>query len=228
MKEQNDKLSLSSSANSTEVNLHEILVRKTSPMLVTIKTDKGQQAAINVMVAMMDACQQYFNLQQPMNAQQLSLTAELILEDYYYLRVEELQICFRMAMKGEFGPLYNRIDGQVFFEWIKKYMTKRGAVTERIQQEKQTNNNIYEVFNHPQIESAMKDVYDKIAHKESPQPEAKRPGTSPFEKKILDEYDALPEWKESRWFKVYQNKPYQFTEYRKQRYMEEINNQNEY
>lgn len=228
MKEQNDKLSLSSSANNTEVNLHEILVRKTSPMLVTIKTDKGQQAAINVMVAMMDACQQYFNLQQPMNAQQLSLTAELIMEDYYYLRVEELQICFRMAMKGEFGPLYNRIDGQVFFEWIKKYMTKRGAVTERIQQEKQTNNNIYEVFNHPQIESAMKDVYDKIAHKEAPQPEAKRQGTSPFEKQILDEYDALPEWKESRWFKVYQNKPYQFTEYRKQRYMEEINNQNEY
>jgi hypothetical protein len=197
-------------------------------MLVTIKTDKGQQAAINVMVAMMDSCQQYFNLQQPMNAQQLSLTAELILEDYYYLRVEELQICFRMAMKGEFGPLYNRIDGQVFFEWIKKYMTKRGAVTERIQQEKQTNNNIYEVFNHPQIESAMKDVYDKIAHKEVPQPEEKRQSTSPFEQQLLTEYDALPEWKESRWFKVYQNKPYQFTEYRKQRYMEEINNQNEY
>jgi len=94
--------------------------------------------------------------------------------------------------------------------------------------QEQRGGNLYEIFQHPQIESAMKDVYDKIAHKEAPKPEAKRQGTSPFEKQILDEYDALPEWKESRWFKVYQNKPYQFTEYRKQRYMEEINNQNEY
>jgi hypothetical protein len=197
-------------------------------MLVTIKTEKGQQAAINVMIAMMDACQQYFNLQQPMNAQQLSLTAELIMEEYYYLRVDELQICFRMAMKGEFGPLYNRIDGQVFFEWIKKYMTKRGAITERIQQEKQSNSNLYEIFNHPQINQALHDTVDRLKLQEAPKVEAKRVSNSPFEKQIMEEYDALPEWKDSKWFKVYQNKPYQFTEYRKQRYMEEIDNQKEY
>ncbi len=197
-------------------------------MLVNIKTEKGQQAAINVMVAMMDACQQYFNLQQPMNAQQLSLTAELILEDYYYLRIDELQICFRMAMKGEFGPLYNRIDGQVFFEWIKKYMTKRGAITERIQQEKQTNNNIYDIFTHPQLNEAMHQVVDKMKIREEKPKEIQRPEQSPFEKQVELEYDLLPEWSENKWFKVYKNKPYQFIEYRKERYMEEIDNQNEY
>ena len=197
-------------------------------MLVTIKTEKGQQAAINVMIAMMDACQQYFNLQQPMNAQQLSLTAELIMEEYYYLRVDELQICFRMAMKGEFGPLYNRIDGQVFFEWIKKYMSKRGQITERIQQDKQQGNNIYEMFQHPQIQQAMQDAADKLSIKEAPKVEAQRTKASPMEQMMMDEYDALPLWNDDMRFRVYNNRPYQFTEYRQERYKELIENQNEY
>lgn len=197
-------------------------------MLVQIKNEKGQQAAVGVLVAMMDNCQQYFNLQQPMQPMQLALTAELIMEDYYYLRVEELQICFRMAMKGEFGPLYNRIDGQVFFEWIKKYLTKRGQITERIQQDKKEVNNIYEIFEHPQIKQAMQDAADKLRIKEAPKVEAPRSKPSPVEQMLMDEYDALPQWNDDMRFRVYNNRPYQFTEYRKERYRELIENQNEY
>jgi hypothetical protein len=204
------------------------LVQKTSPMLVQIKQQKGQQAAVGVLVAMMDNCQQYFNLQQPMQPMQLALTAELIMEDYYYVRVDEFQLCFRMAMKGEFGPLYNRIDGQVFFEWIKKYMNKRGQITERIQQEKQQGNNIYEVFQHPQMHDAMQQVADKLSIKEAPKVEAQRTKPSQIEQMLMDEYDALPQWDNDMRFRVYKNRPYQFTEYRMERYKELIENQNEY
>ena len=228
MNEQRSLQNWSSSDNSTDNNLQRILVQKTSPMLVQIKNEKGQQAAVGVLVAMMDSCQQYFNLQQPMQPMQLALTAELIMEDYYYLRVEELQLCFRMAMKGEFGPLYNRIDGQVFFEWIKKYLTKRGQVTERIQQEKKQGNNIYEMFQHPQIQQAMQDAADKLSIKEAPKVEAQRTKASPIEQMLMDEYDALPLWNDDMRFRVYKNRPYQFTEYRMERYKELIENQNEY
>ena len=228
MNEQRSLQNWSSSDNSTDNNLQRILVQKTSPMLVQIKNEKGQQAAIGVLVAMMDSCQQYFNLQQPMQPMQLALTAELIMEDYYYLRVEELQLCFRMAMKGEFGPLYNRIDGQVFFEWIKKYLTKRGQITERIQQDKQQGNNIYEIFQHPQIQQAMQDAADRLSIKEAPKVEAKRDKPSRIEQMLMDEYDALQLWNDDMRFRVYKNRPYQFTEYRMERYKELIENQNEY
>ena len=180
------------------------------------------------MVAMMDMCQQYFNLQQPMNAQQLALTAELMLEDYYYLRVDELQVCFRMAMKGEFGPVYNRIDGQIFFEWIRKFMTKRQAISERINLDKQSTNNIYEMFQHRQVLEAIHQTADKLKIEEAPAREVKRSEVSAFEQKLMAEYDALPQWNNDMRFRVYKNTPYQFNEYRKERYMEEINKQNEY
>ena len=212
------------------MKLHEILATKTSPTLAEIRKDKSQQATVNIMVAMMDACQQYFNLQQPMNAQQLALTAELILEDYYYLRVDELQVCFRMAMKGEFGPLYNRIDGQVFFEWIKKFMAKRQAISERINIDKQSNNNIYEIFGNPQMNEAMKDVVTKLDAKmlQEPVKEIIRGKPSELEVALMREYDELPQWINDQRFRLYKNKPFQFTEYRYERYRELIENQNEY
>ncbi len=230
MNERNALANLKSSANSTEVTLQQILASKTSPALSELKKNKGEQTALGVLVALMDECQQYFNLQQPMNAQQLMLTAELIMEEYYYLRIEELRVCFRMAMKGEFGPVYNRIDGQVFFEWIVKYMPKRQLITDRMKQEQQSNNNIYEIFAHPQMNEAMKDVVTKLDAKmlQEPVQEIKRDKPSQFEVDLMREYDLLPEWSENKWFKIYNNKPYQFTEYRKERYMEEINKQNEY
>ncbi len=221
-------MNLKNLENSTEVKLHEILVAKTSPTFAELRKNKSQQATIAVMVAMMDSCQQYFNLQQPMNAQQLALTAELMLEDYYYLRVDELQVCFRMAMKGEFGPVYNRIDGQVFFEWIKKFMGKRQFVSERINLEKQGNNNIYEMFQHPQIMDAMQQAADKLSIKEEPVREVKRENPPPLEIALMREYDALPQWDNDMRFRVYKNKPYQFTEYRQERYRELIETQNEY
>jgi hypothetical protein len=227
MNERKEIANLSSSANSTEVTLQQILASKTSPALSEVRKNKGEQTALGVLVALMDECQQYFNLQQPMNAQQLMLTAELIMEEYYYLRIEELRMCFRMAMKGEFGPVYNRIDGQVFFEWIMKYMPKRQLITDRMKQEQQTTNNIYEIFQHPQVMQAMNDVYDKMPHKEAPAQEPQRQ-VNAFEQQLLTEFDALPEWVENKWFRLYKNRPFQFTEYRKERYMEEINNQNEY
>lgn len=228
MKEQNALVNLKSSASSTEVTLQQILASKTSPALSELRKNKGEQVAIGVLVALMDECQQYFNLQQPMNAQQLLLTAELIIEKYYYLRIEELRVCFRMAMKGEFGPVYNRIDGQVFFEWILKYMPIRGNVTTRMLQEQQSNNNIYEMFQHPQVMEAMQQAADKLSMREQVTENVNRPKPNELEQMLLDEYDALQRWDNDMRFRVYKNKPYQFTEYRKERYRELIENQNEY
>jgi hypothetical protein len=210
--------------------LQKILASKTSPALSELKKNKGEQTALGVLVALMDECQQYFNLQQPMNAQQLMLTAELIMEEYYYLRIEELRMCFRMAMKGEFGPVYNRIDGQVFFEWIVKYMPKRQLITDRMKQEQQSNNNIYEIFAHPQINEAMKDVVTKLDAKmlQEPVQEPKRDKPSELEVALMREFDELPQWVNDQRFRLYKNKPFQFTEYRYERYRELIENQNEY
>lgn len=180
-----------------------------------------------MLVALMDNCQAYFNLQQPMSAQQLMTTAELIMEEYYYLRVDEFQLCFKCAMKGEYGPLYNRIDGQVFFEWIKKFLITRQSVTDKMAKNDQVMNNIYEIFNNPAMKAALEKTVEEMPKVEIKADTIERKLT-PFEQQVLNEYDALPKWNDDMRFKVYNNRPYLFTEYRKERFDEEINKQNEY
>ena len=131
-------------------------------------------------------------------------------------------------MKGEYGPVYNRIDGQIFFEWIRKYFSKRDAVTTRMVKDQQSNNNIYEMFQHPQIMDAMQQAADKLSMKEEPVREVKRENPPQIEIALMREYDALPQWDNNIHFRVYKTKPYQFTEYRQERYRELIENQNEY
>ena len=228
MNERKEITTLNNSANSTEAALHQVLASKTSPALSEIKKQKGEQVALGVLVALMDECQQYFNLQQPMNPHQLMLTAELIMEEYYYLRVEEFRLCFRMAMKGEYGPVYNRIDGQIFFEWIRKYFSKRDAVTNRMVKDQQSSNNIYEMFQHPQVVDAIHQAADKLKIEQASVQEAKDRKPSEFEQKLIDEYDALPFWEENNRFRLYKKTPFQFTEYRMWRYRELIEQQNEY
>ena len=150
------------------------------------------------------------------------------MEEYYYLRVDEFKVCFRMAMKGEFGPVYNRIDGQIFFEWIRKFFSKRDAVTTRMVKDQQSSNNIYEMFQHPQVMEAMQQAADKLSIREQPVQESNRPKPNELEQMLLDEYDALQRWDNDMRFRVYKNKPYQFTEYRKERYRELIETQSEY
>jgi hypothetical protein len=133
-----------------------------------------------------------------------------------------------MAMKGEYGPVYNRIDGQIFFEWIRKYFSKRDAVTNRMVKDQQSNNNIYEMFQHPQVVDAIQQAADKLKIHESPAQEAKRSNPPQIEIALMREYDDLPTWDNDMRFRVYKNRPYQFTEYRQERYRELIEQQNEY
>jgi len=173
-------------------------------------------------------CCAMLNIDKNMNNEQIKFAADHFVEHHWIYSLEDIQLCLDRGAAGLYGAIYNRLDLSILNEWIHKFEQERNAHITAMRSQEQRNGNIYEIFQHPQIETAIKDVYDKIAHKEAPQPEEKRTAPSSFEQQLLTEYDALPEWKESKWFKVYQNKPYQFTEYRKQRYMEEINNQNEY
>jgi hypothetical protein len=84
------------------------------------------------------------------------------------------------------------------------------------------------MFQNPQVIEAIQQTADKLKIEEAPAREVKRSEVSSFEQLLMKEYDALPQWNNDMRFRVYKNTPYQFNEYRKERYMEEINKQNEY
>ena len=172
-------------------------------------------------------CTQLLNVQNNMNAMQIEFCAENIMEQMWMYSLEDIQLCLDRGAIGMYGTIYNRIDPATILAWFPLYDQERQVVSTTINETEKQTNNIYEIFQHPQVMQAMNDVYDKMPHKETPAQEVKRE-VNAFEQQLLTEFDALPEWVENKWFRLYKNRPFQFTEYRKERYMEEINNQNEY
>ena len=58
-----------------------------------------------------------------MNDVQVALTADLIIDRFYYLKLEEIKLCFRNAMAS--GKIYDRLDGNIILGWLNEYDAQR-------------------------------------------------------------------------------------------------------
>ena len=173
-------------------------------------------------------CTQLVNVQNNMNALQIEFCAENILEKMWMYSLEDVQLCLDRGAIGEYGTIYNRIDPATILAWFPLYDAQRQTISDAINESNKQQNNIYEMFQHPQIMEAMQTAADKLSIREQPVQESNRPKPNELEQMLLDEYDALQRWDNDMRFRVYKNKPYQFTEYRKERYRELIETQSEY
>lgn len=59
-----------------------------------------------------------------MNANQIMNTAEIILDSYGYLKIDDFKLCFNWAKRGIYGQVY-RMDGNVILSWIESYINDR-------------------------------------------------------------------------------------------------------
>ena len=163
-----------------------------------------------------------------MNSDQITFAAEHLVQEKWMYSLEDIQMCLDRGAAGMYGTIYNRLDLSVINEWVAKFEYERQSHIHNMQREEQTNNNIYDIFQHPQLAEALQQVSDKLLIKEVPVREIKRSKASNLEQLIMDEYDELALWGEDVAFRLYNNLPYQFTEYRKERIRELIEQQNEY
>jgi hypothetical protein len=175
-------------------------------------------------------CSQLMNVQNNMNAMQIEFCAENIMDKMWMYSLEDVQLCLDRGAIGTYGTIYNRIDPATILSWFPLYDQERQMVSDTINENQKQANNIYDVFAHPQMNEAMKDVVTKLDEKmlQEPVKEIIRGKPSELEVALMREYDELPQWVNDQRFRLYKNKPFQFTEYRYERYRELIENQNEY
>jgi hypothetical protein len=192
------------------------LLRKLDPQLTKEK-----------IMMLLTRCSQLVNAQYNLNALQIEFCAEQIMQNKWMYSLCEVQITLDNGAIGKYGTIYNRIDPATIMEWFGKYDQERQLIVESINQNQINQQNIYEIFNHAVMKEALEKTVDNLPKVELKTDTIERE-LSQFERLVLDEYDELPEWSENKQFKVYNNTPYLFTDYRKQRYDEEIKLQNEY
>jgi len=95
------------------------------PQLSKLKKEAGEVVVKTVLIEALTDLVMFFNVGKTMTPPQIMQTVELILQQYWYLRLSEFKYCFNKAKFGAYGKLYDRIDGAVIFEWIDMYLSER-------------------------------------------------------------------------------------------------------
>lgn len=94
------------------------------------RKEYGDHVARAVVVLAICDLIDFFNVGQPMNDRQIAQTADLVLDKFWMLKLEDLRVCFDRAKSGKYGQVYNRIDGQVIMTWMDTYLEERLEIAE--------------------------------------------------------------------------------------------------
>lgn len=106
------------------------MVKAQTPTIAKIKNTASQtEARALISLAICEVCD-FFNVGKNMNDFQVAMTAELIIERFWYLRVEEVKYCFHRAMRTQ--KVYDRLDGNIILGWLEEYDNERTEEAMRI------------------------------------------------------------------------------------------------
>lgn len=70
---------------------------------------------------------EFVNVGKRMTDMQTFETAMIILQDYKYLTIADINLLFKRAKSGYYGKLYDRLDGQIILDWFRSYDKERAA-----------------------------------------------------------------------------------------------------
>ena len=94
------------------------------PSIATCRKEIGETKTRAAIVMLLTDTVLQFNTVANMNQDQVIETTKDIIEIYYWLKIDDLRLCFKNAMRGRYGDIY-RIDGSVVLGWLEKYSIER-------------------------------------------------------------------------------------------------------
>jgi hypothetical protein len=135
--------------------------RSSEPQLSIIKKDAGETALRACIVLIIEDVIKFFNLGKTMNATQVAQTTDLIIEAFPLFKLDDISLCFRRAKMGNYGAMYDRIDGQIIMNWLYLYDSEKTAEIISIRENEKSNYNKAEPFVEYMPED-IKEEFDKI------------------------------------------------------------------
>lgn len=139
------------------------IVRAKPVSLAAIRKDFGVVAQVFVEGCLNDALL-LIRAGKSISDKELPAIASLILQKYYWYSREDVQLCIRMGISGDFGKNYDVFDAQTILGWFAKYDEMRTSEALSIKDYKVdgSQNNIAQVFNTEAMKQVLESVNDSL------------------------------------------------------------------
>ena len=183
------------------------------PQISTISRTHGVEVLNKSIMALIVMVRENISVGKTMNENQIRFAGSAIAEKFWYLKLEDVALCFRRGILGEYGKLYDRLDVQILCDWIQQYEQERNNECAKLQRDngQEYSRNVYDVIGSEKMKELLHKVVDanekKIQGAPAPPPAPK----SDFEIQVLQEWDGLESISASE--KLYEGKPYTLAAY---------------
>ena len=112
------------------------MVSAKTPTIAHIKNNVSlDDARALLSIAVCEVCD-FFNVGKNMNDVQVAMTVDLIIERFWYFKLEEIKYCLHKAMMHE--KVYDRLDGNIIIGWLSAYDAERTEEAMRISEQEDT------------------------------------------------------------------------------------------
>lgn len=95
--------------------------------LSEIKANNGDVVCKAVLVELICNCAAFFSVGKGMNNDQVKDTAELIMSEFYFLKLADFNLFFKRIKSGHYGQTFDRIDGNVIMVHLRTYCEERAT-----------------------------------------------------------------------------------------------------
>lgn len=102
-----------------------------TPALSELKKTDGEEKVLTVLEMWIVDINDFFNIQNKMKPGQIKETAIMILQDFYYMKIADLNLVFSNAKKGKFGTQYGYLDGSKIYQWFSDHDNERASACYR-------------------------------------------------------------------------------------------------
>ena len=96
-----------------------------TPALATLKKESGEKKVVTIISAWILDLNEFFNVQHKMKPAQIMQTAAMLLDDFYYFKIADINLIFSNAKKGKYGNLYGSLDGSKIYSWFEQHDRER-------------------------------------------------------------------------------------------------------
>jgi hypothetical protein len=97
------------------------------PLLIELRRDNEAELTDTLQLMIIDVVK-FYHTSEKMDQAQIYETAFRISDTFKGLTLEDVALCFYRAKAGEYGTVFNRIDGAVIMDWLHKYQDKMQAI----------------------------------------------------------------------------------------------------
>lgn len=141
----------------------------------------GDMAVKLIIMHALKEVRDFFNVGKNLTNPQITITAELIMSQFWYFKIEDIKCCLRRAMLRE--KLFDRLDGNIILGWLKEYDNERTEEAMRISENEESRavNEVKEspdtvsyedyLANLEQRAKSDKDAAELLAQIKNPQPQ---------------------------------------------------------